>query len=134
MIWFTIEYGLNVKRFVAIAAGDDQSIGLKSDGSIVAWGCRDFGSDFGQCTAPSPNAGFMAIAASYSHSLGLIGTHADFNSDGGVDLADLSLLNNYLSGPQTIGPPGFSRLSLDGDPDVDLVDFAAFQNAFGDHD
>jgi hypothetical protein len=37
-----------------------------------------------------------------------------------------------VSGPQTIGLPGFSRFSLDGDPDVDLADFAVFQTHFGE--
>jgi hypothetical protein len=43
------------------------SLGLKSDGSIVAWGRTDEG----QCTVPAPNANFAAVAAGSSHSLGL---------------------------------------------------------------
>jgi len=53
--------------FVKVAAGGGHSLGLKQDGSIVAWG--DNGS--GQCNIPSPNSGFIAIAAGWSHSLGL---------------------------------------------------------------
>jgi alpha-tubulin suppressor-like RCC1 family protein len=34
---------------------------------IVAWGYNGYG----QCTVPSPNTGFTAIAAAYYHSLGL---------------------------------------------------------------
>ena len=43
------------------------SLGLKSDGSIVAWGdnCN------GECNVPVPNTGFDAIAAGTYHSLGL---------------------------------------------------------------
>ena len=54
-------------EFVAIAAGSSHSLGLKADGSIVAWGDNEYG----QCDVPSPNSGFVAIAAGSSHSLGL---------------------------------------------------------------
>ncbi|MDO8588100.1 MAG: hypothetical protein Q7T82_13825, partial [Armatimonadota bacterium] len=43
------------------------SLGLKSDGSIVAWGANISG----QCNVPAPNSGFTAVAAGYVHSLGL---------------------------------------------------------------
>ena len=51
----------------AIAARSDHCLGLKSDGSIVAWG-RNW---FGQCDVPSPNEDFTAVATGYSHSMGL---------------------------------------------------------------
>jgi alpha-tubulin suppressor-like RCC1 family protein len=38
-----------------------------ADGSIVGWGWNDFG----ECNIPSPNSGFIAIAAGWFHSLGL---------------------------------------------------------------
>ena len=53
--------------FVAVAAGFEHSLGLKSDGSIVGWGDNDFG----QSSVPSPNTGFVAVAAGWYHSLGL---------------------------------------------------------------
>ncbi len=43
------------------------SLGLKSDGTIVAWGDNDYG----QCDVPAPNADFVAVAAGWWHSLGL---------------------------------------------------------------
>ncbi|NIM51884.1 MAG: hypothetical protein GTO22_22010, partial [Gemmatimonadales bacterium] len=49
------------------AAGCEHSLGLKSDGSIVAWGWNDYG----QCDVPSPNTGFVAVAGGGFHSLGL---------------------------------------------------------------
>ena len=45
--------------FVAVAAGGDHSLGLKSDGAIVAWGANDSG----QCNVPAPNTDFVAVAA-----------------------------------------------------------------------
>ena len=55
------------RGFVALAAGDYHSLGLKADGSIVAWGYNGYG----QCNVPAPNTGFTAVAAGSSHSLGL---------------------------------------------------------------
>jgi len=53
--------------FVAIAAGWSHSLGVKADGSIVAWGYNGSG----QTNLPAPNNGFVAIAAGNGHSLGL---------------------------------------------------------------
>ncbi|MDI6873775.1 RCC1-like domain-containing protein [Candidatus Solincola sp.] len=39
---------------MAIDAGLDHSLGLKSDGSIVAWG----NNAYGKCDVPEPNADF----------------------------------------------------------------------------
>ena len=46
---------------------------LKRDGSVVAWG----NNTYGECTVPSPNDGFTAVAAGAYHCLGL-------KSDGSV--------------------------------------------------
>jgi hypothetical protein len=47
----------------AIAAGLWQSLALKADGSVVAWGC---GINFGQCDVPaSASSGVRAIAAAW---------------------------------------------------------------------
>ncbi len=52
---------------VAAVAGFNHSLGLKDDGSIVAWGSNDSG----QANVPTPNTGFAAVAAGMTHSLGL---------------------------------------------------------------
>ena len=50
-------------NFVAIAAGGEHSLGLKDDGSIVAWGKNNYG----QCNVPSGN-NFMAVSGGEYHS------------------------------------------------------------------
>lgn len=45
--------------FVSISAGPCHSIGLKEDGSIVAWGYQEFG----LCDVPEPNEGFVDISS-----------------------------------------------------------------------
>ena len=52
---------------VAVAAGGRHSLGLKADGSIVAWGWNGYGA----CEVPDPNADFIAVAAGAVFSLGL---------------------------------------------------------------
>ena len=54
-------------KLTAIAAGPNHCLGLKPDGSIVAWG----GNASGECNVPSSNRGFVAMAAGGYHSLGL---------------------------------------------------------------
>jgi alpha-tubulin suppressor-like RCC1 family protein len=49
----------SLESLVAVASGADHSLGLDSDGSIVAWGSNEFG----QCNVPVPNIDFTAIAA-----------------------------------------------------------------------
>ncbi len=53
--------------FRAVAAGLGHNLGLKADGSIVAWGDNKYG----QCDVPPTNTGYVAIAAGAEHSLGL---------------------------------------------------------------
>jgi hypothetical protein len=53
--------------FTAVAVGNYHTMGLKPDGSIVAWGLCDVE----QCSVPPPNSGFLKISAGDSHSLGL---------------------------------------------------------------
>jgi alpha-tubulin suppressor-like RCC1 family protein len=55
--------------FVAVEAGWHHSLGLKDDGSIVAWAAGEL--DFAQCDVPEPNTHFVAISAGDAHSLAL---------------------------------------------------------------
>jgi hypothetical protein len=50
-----------------VATGNYHTMGLRSDGTIVAWGLCDVE----QCFVSPPNSGFKAISAGDSHSLGL---------------------------------------------------------------
>jgi hypothetical protein len=56
-----------LEDLVAVAGGSLHSLGLKSDGTVVAWG---WNAD-GQCDVPVPNADFVAVAGGWRHSLGL---------------------------------------------------------------
>ena len=56
-IWATMRRALTL--LVAIAAGGYHSLGLKANGSIVAWG----NNIIGECNIPAPNTGFVAVAA-----------------------------------------------------------------------
>jgi hypothetical protein len=53
--------------FVAAACGTFHSLGLRSDGTIFAFGWNYEG----QCNVPAPNADFVAVAGGMYHSLGL---------------------------------------------------------------
>ena len=53
--------------FVAIAAGQQFSLGIKSDGTIIGWGYNNHG----QCNPSQPNSGFVSVSAGYAHGMGL---------------------------------------------------------------
>jgi hypothetical protein len=54
----------------------------------------------------------------------------DFNDDGVLDLGDVEIAINCLTGPDIVAEPSCGSPDLDGDQDVDLRDFAAFQRGF----
>ncbi|MHC4302183.1 MAG: hypothetical protein ACYS7Y_33405 [Planctomycetota bacterium] len=51
---------------MAIAAGEEHSLALRADGSVVGWGWNANG----RATPPAGND-FVAISAGYSHSLAI---------------------------------------------------------------
>jgi len=84
--------------FIAISAGPNHNLALRSDGSLVAWG---YNSD-GQCDVPAGD-GFVAISAGDWHSLALRSKTCtnpiigDLNGDCKVDCEDVCLmLENWL--------------------------------------
>lgn len=117
--------------FVSIAAGANHSLGLKADGSIIAWGCA-FPNNSLQCNVPAPNSGFVAIAAGHYHNLGLRALRADLDLDGVVGFSDHADIVDCLAGPGVLPSFGCGLAKLNGDWSIDLADYAVFQARFGD--
>ena len=65
--WQVVVEQAALENVVAVAAGGCHNLGVKSDGTIVAWGWNDRGG----CNVPEPNADFVAVAAGWEHSLGV---------------------------------------------------------------
>lgn len=64
--------------------------------------------------------------------LSRVGSLADLNGDGQVDLADYSLFASHVGGPTQPGQGGnWQQADFNGDGHVDLKDFLLFQKAFG---
>ena len=113
--------------FVAVAAGESHSLGLKADGAIVAWGANVDG----QTNIPAPNSGFVAIAGGGTHSLAIRRVTGDADGDGDVDWADFAPFVDYLLGPSADPQlPGWQFFDVDTDDDADLRDLTAWQNVF----
>ncbi len=95
----------------AIAAGNAQSLALKSDGTVVAWGCAGF--DHGQCSVPSGLSGVTAIAAGNAQSLALKsdGTVIAWGCGPGVDLGQCKVPAG-LSGVTAISAGAGHSLAL----------------------
>ncbi len=94
---------------VAVAGGREHSLGLKVDGSIVAWGYNQFG----QTDVPAPNSGFVAVAGGGQHSLGL---------------------KVLVGGECFRDPQWLCDGDVDGDGHVNPVDSGLVQAAFGSTD
>jgi hypothetical protein len=58
---------VSASNVVAIAAGNDHSLALRADGTVVGWGYNGQG----QTTIPASATNVVAIAAEYAHSLAL---------------------------------------------------------------
>jgi hypothetical protein len=76
----------------AIAAAQAQSVALKGDGTVVAWGCG-VPFTYGQCNVPGGLSGVTAIAAGYFDSLALKGdgTVVAWGCGGGFDYGQCSV-------------------------------------------
>jgi hypothetical protein len=104
--------------FVAVACGAEYSVGLKSDGSIVAWGSIGMGG----CDDPAPNAGYVAVAANnwfpyaLKSDVGIVDCEGDVDGNGSVEVTDFLLLLSAW-GPNPGHPADF-----DGDGVVGVTD------------
>jgi hypothetical protein len=99
-------------------------VGLKADGSIVAWGFNVLG----QCDVPPPNADFVALAAGGYHSLGLqVGgcDPCDVNCDGVVDAFDIEPFFAVLVNP-SVAPCAACAGDANGDGVIDAFDIEPF--------
>jgi hypothetical protein len=114
--------------FVAVAAGDYHSLGLKADGSIATWGLNNWG----QCTVPPPNTGFVAVRGGEYHSLGLKAYRpvGDLNCDGRVDFGDINpfvlALTNWGQYLQQYPDCDIYLADINGDGFVDFGDINPF--------
>jgi hypothetical protein len=105
----------------AIAASDADSLALKSDGTVVAWGCANanFGNR-GQCDVPGDLSGVTAIAAGFSDSLALKGdgTVVAWGCAGGNGIWGQCNVPGGLSGVTAIAAGSYHSLALKGDGTV----------------
>lgn len=79
------------------------------------------GGDFGFVTG---------ITSPYLTRWGCSCPHCDRNRDGRVDSDDFSAFPDCMTGPEILYGPGCENARFDAGRDVDLADFAVFQNEF----
>jgi hypothetical protein len=104
----------------AIAAGAFHSLALKTDGSVVAWGCGS-DRDVGQCTVPPAAAsGVTAIAAGGYHSLALKtdGSVVGWGCGGFVNWGQCMIPAAAASGVTAIAAGFYHSLALKQDGSV----------------
>lgn len=98
---------------MALEGGTGHSLGLREDGSIVAWG----NNDYFQCNVPAPNEGFIAVSGGWYHSLGLKenGTSVEDDDPPGNFLQIQSVSPNPFSTGTSVvfNSPGLSGVTLD---------------------
>jgi alpha-tubulin suppressor-like RCC1 family protein len=132
-------------NFVSMAVGEYHTVGLRSDGTVHAWGAglmynpNTFppSDHHGQSLPPSPNGGFFAIDAGGGRSFAIRPDtpscpQADINCDGLVNVNDLlAVINAWgncppppASCPADIAPPG-------GDGVVNVNDLLMVINNWG---
>jgi len=109
---FVLGYVHPGTRYQAIAAGGENSLALKADGTVVAWGDNDGG----QCNVPANLAAVIAIAAGGYYSLAL-------KSDGtvvawGYDSEGEYTVPANLTGAIAIAAGGGHSLALKSDGTV----------------
>ena len=100
----------------AVAAGVHDSLALKADGTVVAWGCGF--NEAGQCSVPIGLSGVTAIAASWLHSLALKGDGSVVAWGCGSGNAGQCNVPPGLAGVTAIAAGNFHSLALKNDGTV----------------
>ena len=123
IVWGSFSYGnssltnvpASVTNIIALAAGDQHCLGLRGDGTVVAWGDNSFR----QISVPSNLTNVVGIAAGSTHSLALRGDGTigmwGVISGGGVTNAPANATN--IAG-LALGPGAQHALALRSDGTV----------------
>jgi len=79
--------------FTAIAAGDSHGLGLRSDGTITAWGRNDKG----ECTVPSGTYRSVAAGADFSLAIRADGSIAAWGNDSDGQVSNVPAGKNFVA-------------------------------------